>query len=93
MCANGHPPWDWERIEFELRNRLENAKSEYQRAMRESDRLSRNTTDLGLNEPGGRQALQPAKIERSAIKRYSKALQDFTRFVLDGEIPKDLRHN
>jgi hypothetical protein len=73
---------DRERLEQQLRQELEFSRNAYDMASAEFVRTKTVYADM-LAHPDGTYALrQAAKEERIARQKYTRALKDFTRFIL-----------
>jgi len=90
--ASDHlPPEDLATIERRLHAEVANTKAAYQKAKDEADKLRAIAVDLGPGISDGRVALENAiRIERFALSRYTRAIEGFSRFVLDNKLPRDL---
>jgi len=72
----------------QLRRAMEEARLEYDLAAREFSRIIHEIPS-GIPAPDGVGRIrQAAKTERFASMKYQKAVQQFIKFVVSGEIPK-----
>ena len=82
-------------IEARLKEGLAKAKTEYETAKTEYDRLMIYATDLGDTHPDGATAFRSAVRQCNiALLRYNEALHTlrlyrFSRFILDNEHPDE----
>jgi len=80
------------RVERELRERLETARQEYDAAKIRVRRIAGWQREAASGRPDGPPSLRHALVaETEALIKYKRALEEFTNFLLNGNVPPSVR--
>ena len=80
------------RIEKILVRAVSEAKADFEARKEEFNLANARIADLGLNHPDSATGLtQASKAYKRALAKYRDALMVFNRFILDGEVPEDIK--
>ena len=84
-------PYSRRRLEYQLREALAKAQTEYRQAQAKCARVTELCEDLGTGHPDGAYALRTAiKLERRSLQQFFKALKAFKALVIDGKRPDNV---
>ena len=77
-------------IELELRERIERCREDYQRVLKEQQRLMNASGDAGANADGMlalKQLILTRNALRECVEKYKTSTKAFGEYILHGKLP------